>query len=189
MNDDTQARLAVNELVPQLCDGCGKPLVTKAEQNRRLDFGMAWCDACEEAAEKDECRCSYGFYHYGDPRQFVPDEEMNTPGELAAWRAACEAWERGEHVQAGVNKAGAVDATKIAFAMEGQAMKDFLGYDTLMRKDDHQFFQPMYVVSLGERGPKEPFDEEKTGWGWKTLGVVKATDTVIPTTCKMNIPS
>lgn len=99
MNDDTQARLAVNELVPQLCDGCGKPLVTKAEQNRRLDFGMAWCDACEEAAEKDECRCSYGFYHYGDPRQFVPDEEMNTPGELAAWRAACEAWERGEHVQ------------------------------------------------------------------------------------------
>ena len=38
-----------------------------------------------------------------------------------------------------------------------------------MRKDDHQFFQPMYIVSLGELGPKEPFDEEKTGWGWRTI--------------------
>lgn len=26
-----------------------------------------------------------------------PDEE-NSPEELAAWRAACEAWDRGEHV-------------------------------------------------------------------------------------------
>ncbi len=36
---------------------------------------------------------------------------------------------------------------------------------------------------------KEPFDEEKTGWGWKTIGLIKAQDTVIPTTCKMNVPS
>ena len=36
-----------------------------------------------------------------------------------------------------------------------------------MRKDDHQFFQPMYIASFGERTEKEPFDEEKTGWGWK----------------------
>ena len=32
-----------------------------------------------------------------------------------------------EHLQSAVNKAGTVDATKIAFALEGQQMKDFLG--------------------------------------------------------------
>jgi branched-chain amino acid transport system substrate-binding protein len=44
----------------------------------------------------------------------------------------------------------------------------------------------MYISSFGS-GTKH--DEEKTGWGWKTTGVIKAQDTVIPTTCKMNVPS
>ena len=34
-----------------------------------------------------------------------------------------------------------------------------------MRKDDDQFFQPRYIASFGDRTEKEPFDEEKTGWG------------------------
>ena len=33
--------------------------------------------------------------------------------------------------------------------------------------------------------PKEPFDEEKTGWGWRTIARLDAKDTVLPTTCKM----
>ena len=36
---------------------------------------------------------------------------------------------------------------------------------------------------------KEPFDEEKTGWGWKVLGKIDTQNTVVPTTCKMNRPS
>src|ERR1700682_1815767 len=43
-----------------------------------------------------------------------------------------------EYLQAAVNKAGSVDPTKIAFAMEDLTVKDFLGFDTKMRKDDHQ---------------------------------------------------
>lgn len=31
-----------------------------------------------------------------DPRHFHPDEECCSPAEIAAHRAACEAWERGE---------------------------------------------------------------------------------------------
>ncbi len=39
---------------------------------------------------------SYGGYYGGDPRRFFPDEECCTPAELAAHKAACEAWNRGE---------------------------------------------------------------------------------------------
>ena len=40
---------------------------------------------------------TYGHFPGGDydPRTFRPDEESNTPDELAAHKAACEAWERG----------------------------------------------------------------------------------------------
>ena len=42
----------------------------------------------------------YGSYHGGDPREFMPDVECNTPEEIAAHKAACESWDRGEHVEA-----------------------------------------------------------------------------------------
>lgn len=43
---------------------------------------------------------TYGYFPGGamDPRLFDPDEEVNTPDEMAAWRAACEAWDRGERL-------------------------------------------------------------------------------------------
>jgi branched-chain amino acid transport system substrate-binding protein len=90
---------------------------------------------------------------------------------------------------AAVNKANSTDPTKIALALEDMKVEVFNGGEGFMRKDDHQFFQPMYVVSLGELGPKEPFDEEKTGWGWRTIARLDAKDTVLPTSCKMNRPS
>ena len=59
----------------------------------------------------------------------------------------------------------------------------------IMRKDDHQFFQPIYIASFGERTEKEPFDEEKTGWGWKLVAKIDTPATVLPTTCKMERPN
>jgi branched-chain amino acid transport system substrate-binding protein len=58
-----------------------------------------------------------------------------------------------------------------------------------MRKDDHQFFQPIYIASLGERTDKEPFDEEHTGWGWKQVARIDTPQTTLPTTCKMDRPN
>jgi branched-chain amino acid transport system substrate-binding protein len=58
-----------------------------------------------------------------------------------------------------------------------------------MRKDDHQFFQPMYISQLGEPKNKEPFDEEKTGWAWKTVAKIDTDQTMLPTTCKMERPN
>ncbi len=90
-----------------------------------------------------------------------------------------------EYVQAAINKAGEVDATKIAYAMEGLNMKDFLGYDALMRKDDHQIMS-VYHVGVFQKGVK--YDSEGTGLGWKTTATILAKDVEQPTTCKMKRP-
>lgn len=90
-----------------------------------------------------------------------------------------------EHVQAGIIKANSLDPTKIAYAMEGQSMKDFLGYDTLMRKDDHQLMSA-YYVGVFKKGVK--YDAEKTGLGWSTAATIKMEDVMQPTTCKMRRP-
>lgn len=40
----------------------------------------------------------YGFFPGGDPRDFTPDSECCTAEEKAAWKEACEQWNRGEKV-------------------------------------------------------------------------------------------
>src|SRR5271163_4869136 len=80
------------------------------------------------------------------------------------------------------------DPKALAAQFEGMKSEAFDGGDIWMRKDDHQLFQDMYISSFGTLDPGAKFDEEGTGWGWKSVGVVKASDTVLPTTCKMDRP-
>jgi len=86
-------------------------------------------------------------------------------------------------------KAKSLDPVKVAAALEGMEFDVLDGGKGFMRKDDHQFFQPMYISSFGELKKNEPFEEEKTGWGWVGVGKVDAPETVLPTTCKMERPS
>src|ERR1700733_11553583 len=86
---------------------------------------------------------------------------------------------------AAADKAKSIDPVKVAAALEGLDFEVLNGGKGTMRKDDHQFFQPMYIAVLGELKNKEPFDEEKTGWGWKAVAKVDAAQTTLPTTCKM----
>lgn len=90
-----------------------------------------------------------------------------------------------EYLQAAVNKAGSVDATKIAYALEGMSIKDFLGFETTMRKADHQLVGE-YFVGLFKKGVK--YDAENTGLGWATEVTVLAKDIDQPNTCKMKRP-
>lgn len=90
---------------------------------------------------------------------------------------------------AAINKAGSTDSIKVAKALEGMKFEVFSGGEGFMRADDHQFFQPMYLSSLGERNDKEPFEEEGTGWGWRVIATIPTAQTVVPTTCKMERPS
>jgi branched-chain amino acid transport system substrate-binding protein len=87
------------------------------------------------------------------------------------------------------NEANSIDPTKIAAKLEGMKFAVYDGGEGVMRADDHQFLQPMYIANLGPIGKDQPFDEENTGWGWKTTGKIDMQDAVVPTSCKMNRPS
>jgi branched-chain amino acid transport system substrate-binding protein len=92
-------------------------------------------------------------------------------------------------LQAAIEKAKSTEPTKIGAALEGMKFNVYDGGEGMMRADDHQFIQPLYIASFGERSAKEPFDEENTGWGWKLAGKIEAASTVLPTTCKMSRPA
>jgi len=85
-------------------------------------------------------------------------------------------------------KAKSVDPVKVAAALEGMEFDVLDGGKGLMRKDDHQFFQPIYISSFGNLTDKEPFDEENTGWGWHMVSKIDTPQTMVPTTCKMKRP-
>ena len=88
-----------------------------------------------------------------------------------------------------IEQAKSTDPGKIALKLEDMKVTVFNGGEGFMRAADHQFFQPMYIKSFGELEANEPFDEEKTGWGWRVIAKIDTADTVLPTVCKMKRPS
>jgi branched-chain amino acid transport system substrate-binding protein len=90
--------------------------------------------------------------------------------------------------KAAAEKAKSLEPVKVGQALEGLEFEVFNGGKGVMRKDDHQFFQPIYISQFGELKNKEPFDEEKTGWGWKAVAKIDTAQTMLPTTCKMTRP-
>jgi branched-chain amino acid transport system substrate-binding protein len=87
-----------------------------------------------------------------------------------------------------ITQAKADDAKSVAAQLEGMSAEAFDGDPATMRKEDHQLFQDIYIGSFGTLDKGAKFDEEGTGWGWKNEGTVKADDTILPTTCKMERP-
>ena len=85
-----------------------------------------------------------------------------------------------------ITKAGGTDPLKVALALEGMQVKDFVGQDNTMRKDDHQLLMPYYA---GVFTKDVKYDSEKTGFGWKTQYSASAADLTLPTTCKMKRPA
>jgi len=99
-------------------------------------------------------------------------------------RAYNEMW----MLKAAAEKAKSIDPVKVADALEGLQFDVLDGGKGFMRKEDHQFFQPIYITSFGDLTAKEPFDEEKTGWGWTPVAKIDTDQTMLPTTCKMERP-
>ena len=88
-----------------------------------------------------------------------------------------------------ITQAKSDDPVKIAPKLEGMKYATFSsGQEGFMRKQDHQFFQPLYISDFGPLNASQPFDEEHTGWGWKLSASIPLADTVVPTTCKMKRP-
>ena len=90
-----------------------------------------------------------------------------------------------EMLHAAVLKTGSTEPKALAAALAGMQRQTMYGGEATLRAADHQVLQDLYIVSFGPLEGGMRFDEEKTGWGWKTAGVVKAADTALPTTCRM----
>jgi branched-chain amino acid transport system substrate-binding protein len=88
-----------------------------------------------------------------------------------------------------IKQAGTADPVKVAFAMEGMTVKSLNG-DVEMRKSDHQAQQPMYIATWTKTNGRDVrFDQEKTGYGWKTDEKIDTFVATQPTSCQMKRPA
>ena len=89
---------------------------------------------------------------------------------------------------AAMNRAGSAQPDKVAKALEG--MKYDNGFHaSWMRADDHQLIQPLYVMEMDKAGtPGVHFDNEGSGYGFRTVLTLAPERTVPATTCRMKRP-
>jgi branched-chain amino acid transport system substrate-binding protein len=101
------------------------------------------------------------------------------------WLAARNAIEM--LVQA-INQAKSTDPLKVALALEGMKFQTFTG-EVVMRADNHQLLQPMYVSTFTRAGTSGvKYDMERTGLGFRSEGRIDGKNTALPTTCKLQRP-
>ncbi|MFL6663242.1 MAG: branched-chain amino acid ABC transporter substrate-binding protein, partial [Rhizobacter sp.] len=97
-----------------------------------------------------------------------------------------------ELLVAAMEKARSTDAVAVARALEGltldaPALAGF--HQGTMRAADHQFIQPLYVSAMQRIGtPGVRFDNEGSGYGFRTVRYVEPRLTEQPTTCRMERP-
>jgi branched-chain amino acid transport system substrate-binding protein len=87
-----------------------------------------------------------------------------------------------------VKQTNSTNPVVLAKALEGMKFKTFNGDEAMLRADDHQLFQNLYVANFGPVTAEAPLDEEGTGWGWLPVKTVPMQDTLLPTTCQMQRP-
>ncbi|NUT14791.1 MAG: ABC transporter substrate-binding protein, partial [Cupriavidus sp.] len=86
-----------------------------------------------------------------------------------------------------ITQAGSTDAVKVARELEH--MRYVNGFhEATVRADDHQVLQPLYVSVMERQGGAVRFDNEGSGYGFRTVRKLKAAQTTLPTTCRMERP-
>lgn len=89
----------------------------------------------------------------------------------------------------GIKRAGSVNPTAVAMAMEGVGFNS-LGGPVEMRAADHQLQQPQVIASWNRRDNKTVrFDDQGTGFGWRTESIQPGYVGVQPTSCVMTRPA
>jgi branched-chain amino acid transport system substrate-binding protein len=87
-----------------------------------------------------------------------------------------------------VKETGSLDPVKNAHAMEGMTLEAMHG-EVEMRADDHQLQQPLYVATWTKTdGETVKYDQENTGYGWKTDTKLDRAAASQPTVCEMGRP-
>lgn len=83
---------------------------------------------------------------------------------------------------------GSTDPLKVALALEGMKVKSLNG-EVEMRKADHQAQQPLYIATwVKQNNTDVKFDQENTGYGWRTDQKIDAYVAAQPTSCQMKRP-
>ncbi len=86
-------------------------------------------------------------------------------------------------------EANSSEALKIANALKGMKFTSLNG-EVEMRVSDHQIQQPLYIKTWVKAGASDVlFDQEKTGFGWRTDKKIDAAAATQPTTCQMKRPA
>ncbi|MBN3857351.1 branched-chain amino acid ABC transporter substrate-binding protein [Paraburkholderia sp. Ac-20340] len=87
-----------------------------------------------------------------------------------------------------MRKAGSAQPEAVAKALEGMRFDN--GFHPMwMRADDHQMIQPLYVMQMDRQGTSGVrFDNEGSGYGFRTVLALPAGRTVPATTCRMTRP-
>ena len=88
-----------------------------------------------------------------------------------------------------MKNANSTDPVKVAFAMEGLKVTSLNG-EVEMRKSDHQLQQPLYIATWSKvDGKTVKYDQENTGYGWKTDQKIDTYVATQPTSCQMKRPA
>lgn len=88
-----------------------------------------------------------------------------------------------------VKEAKSADPVKVAFALESMKVKSLNG-EVEMRKTDHQLQQPLYIANWTKVNGKDvKYDQENTGYGWKTEQKLDTYLASQPTSCQMKRPA
>jgi len=84
-----------------------------------------------------------------------------------------------------IEKAGSLDATRVANALENVVV-NFHGQRGAMRAADHQFQQQLVVGLMDRQGtPGVKFDVEGSGYGFRVIKTIQPAQAEMPTTCRM----
>lgn len=90
-----------------------------------------------------------------------------------------------EILAAAIEKAGTTDAHAVAKALEGARYHNAF-HDATMRAADHQLIQPLYVSVMRKKATDGlRFDNEGSGYGFKTELYLPAANTALPASCRM----
>lgn len=90
-----------------------------------------------------------------------------------------------EMLVAAIEKAGSTDAVKVAYALEGAQFSNGF-HQAQMRKQDHQLLQPLYVSVMAKQSDGNiRFDNEGSGFGFKTELFLNQEQSSLPSTCQM----
>ncbi len=93
-----------------------------------------------------------------------------------------------EMLSRAIKTAKSTDPTKVAYALEGMKFKSLNG-ENEMRVADHQLQQPLYIATWAKvDGKTVKYDQENTGYGWRTDQKVETYVATQPTSCQMKRP-